>query len=82
MQAALSCPGCRSVLRRVYEQVRELRQYSFDLEEGRYVGRSEPLDFDDSATMECVLCPSCFAELPARIVRQIRRHFEAFLEAP
>ena len=82
MEIALSCPKCRSVLSGVYQQVRELRQYSFDLTKGTYVGRSDPLDFDDTALTERVLCPSCFAELPAKIVKQIQQRFEEFLEVP
>jgi len=82
MEIALSCPECRSVLRCVYQQVREIRQYSFDLEKGWYVGRSEPLDFDDTAMTERVLCPNCFAELQAKMVKQIQERFEGFLEVP
>lgn len=82
MAIALNCPECRSVLHSVHQQVRELRQYAFDLEKGGYVGRSDPLDFDDAAITERVLCPNCFAQLPASVVEQIRERFEAFLEAP
>lgn len=82
MNAPPPCPICGSSLDYVWQQVRELRQYTFDLHTGEYVDRSSPVDFDDSAATERILCPVCFAELPLDAVDRITDHYEAFMEVP
>lgn len=76
----MTCPQCREALHYVWEQVREVRQYTFSVDNGEYIGFSDPID--DTSVLESVICPYCLESLPRETVEEIRDRFEAFSESP